>query len=101
MFILALALAGVTAAPAPDQQRAAKRVRVTRVAARARPGATQLPIVKPASDPDLRYRLTDLPLEKVDGKDLAVRDTGMACETTGAPVCPSSGTTLVKTPIQP
>ena len=98
MLLLAFVLAGVTPAPAPDLQRA-KRVRVTRVAARARPGVRRIPVRPVPSDPNLRYRLTDLPSEKVDGKDLAVRNTGMACETTGAPVCPSKGTPLVKAPL--
>ena len=100
MLLLAFALAGVTAGPAPDLQRA-KRVKVVRVARRARPGVTRIPVRPVSRDPDVRYRLTDLPSEKVDGKDLAVRNTGMACETTGAPVCPSKGTPLVRTPLDP
>ena len=100
MLLLAFALAGAAIGPAPDLQRA-KRTKIVRVASRARPGAMRIPIATPPRDPNLRYRLTDLPLEKVDGKDLAVRDTGMACETTGAPVCPSNGMQLVKTPLNP
>ncbi|MES2988501.1 MAG: hypothetical protein V4808_11390 [Pseudomonadota bacterium] len=96
MLLLAFALAGVTA-PAPADLQRAKRVRVARVARSARPGSTRIPIVAVSSDPNARYRLTDLPSERIDGKDLAVRDTGMACETTGAPVCPSKGTQVVKT----
>ncbi len=100
MLLLAMALAGIAPAPAPDVQRA-KRVRVVRVARRARPGAARIPVAAVPRDPNARYRLTGLPSERVDGKDLAVRDPGMACETTGAPVCPSNGTTVVKTPILP
>ena len=100
MLLLAVALAGATMGPAPDLQRArrAKVVRA-RVPARARPGATRIPVAAVSKDPNVRYRLTDLPSEKVDGKDLAVRNTGLACGTTGAPVCPSKGTQLVKAPI--
>jgi hypothetical protein len=98
MLILAFALAGVTVGPAPDLQRA-KRTKVVRVARRAQPGAMRIPIAAAPRDPNLRYRLTDLPLEKIDGKDLAVRDTGMACATTNAPVCPSNGTRLVSAPL--
>lgn len=98
MLILAFALAGVTMGPAPEPQRA-RRARVVRVAKRARPGATRLPIAAVSRDPNVRYRLTDLPSQKIDGKDLAVRDPGMACGVTGAPVCPSNGTKLVTTPL--
>ncbi|MBX3563143.1 MAG: hypothetical protein KF730_01070 [Sphingomonas sp.] len=98
MLLLAFALAGVTAAPAPDPQRA-RRAKVVRIAARARPGATRIPIVAVPRDRNARYRLTDLPSEKVDGKNLAVRNTGMACGVVGAPVCPSKGKTLVTAPL--
>lgn len=100
MLLLAFALAGATLGPAPDLQRGrrAKVVRA-RVPVRSRPGAMRIPVRAVAKDPNLRYRLTDLPSEKVDGKDLAVRNTGMACGVVGAPVCPSKGTALVKTPI--
>ena len=100
MLLLAFALASATVGPPPDAQRVrrAKVVRA-RVPARARPGATRIPVAAVSKAPDVRYRLTDLPSEKVDGKDLAVRNTGMACGTTGAPVCPSKGTKLVTTPI--
>jgi hypothetical protein len=56
----------------------------------------KLPI-RTVSDRNTRYRLTDVRSERIDGKDLAVRNTGMACGTTGAPVCPSKGTKLVAT----
>lgn len=96
MLLLAFALASVTAGPAPDVQRA-KRVKVVRarVPARAAPGKLRIPVSALPRDPNERYRLTGLPSERVDGKDLAVRSTGMACETTGAPVCPSKGTKLL------
>lgn len=100
MLLMAFALAGVTPAPAPDVQRA-RRAKVVRVARRAKPGVTRIPIVAVPRDPNARYRLTDLPSERVDGKDLAVRDTGMPCETTGAPVCPSKGTPVVSAPLEP
>lgn len=100
MLMLALALAGVTVAPAPDPQRA-KRTKVVRVAKRVRPGASRIPIVAVSRDPNQRYRLTDVRSDRIDGKDLAVRDTGMACETTGAPVCPSNGTKLLSAPLKP
>jgi len=100
MFLLALAFASVTAAPAPEPQRArAKRVRVVRVPARAKPGAIRIPVRAPSADPNRRYRLADATPELVDQKQLAVRNTGMACETTGAPVCPSKGTPIVKAEI--
>lgn len=100
MLFLAFALAAVTAGPVPDLQRA-KRVKVARVPARARPGAMRIPVRAVSQDPNIRYRLTDLPSERIEGKDLAVRNPGMACGTTGAPVCPSKGTKLVKTPLDP
>lgn len=98
MLLLAFALAAATPGPVPDLQRA-KRTKVVRVPSRARPGKIRIPVRAVSQDRNTRYRLTDLPSEKVDGKDLAVRDTGMACETTGAPVCPSKGTKLVSTPL--
>ncbi|RYE02483.1 MAG: hypothetical protein EOP61_08510 [Sphingomonadales bacterium] len=110
MLLLAFALSVATAGPAPDLQRArhtksvrrtAKRTRIVRVARRARPGVTRIPVVAVSRDPNQRYRLTEARSERVDGKDLAVRDTGMPCETTGAPVCPSNGMQVVKTPLQP
>jgi hypothetical protein len=84
---------------APDQDRRRRTARVATVPARAAPRTT-LPIGCDAAcqrDPNRRYRLPLASTEIVDGKDIAVRDTGMACGTTGAPVCPSNGTTLVKT----
>ena len=100
MLMLALALAGVTAGPAPDLQRArAKRVRTVRMPARARPDAIRIPIATVSRDPNKAYRLTDIAPEVVDNKVLAVQSTGMDCETTGAPVCPSKGTTLVRSAI--
>lgn len=97
MLLLALALSTVTAGPAPDLQRA-RRTKVVRarVPVRARPGKIRIPIQAVSKDPNARYRLTGLPSEKVDGKDLAVRNTGLACGVVGAPVCPSKGTKLVK-----
>jgi hypothetical protein len=102
MLLLVFALAGASVGPAPDLQRA-KRVKVVRarVPARAAPGKMRIPVRAVSRDPNMRYRLTDLPSEKIDGKDLAVRDKGMACETTGAPVCPSNGIQVVKTPLTP
>jgi len=101
MLILALALAGVTAAPAPEPQRArrAKQVRTVRMPARARPGAIRIPVAAVPSDPNRAYRLTNIAPEVVDNKVLAVQNTGMECETTGAPVCPSKGTTIVRSAI--
>lgn len=98
MLMIALALAGVTAAPAPDPQRA-RRAKVVRVAKNVRPGATRLPIVAVSSDPNQRYRLTDLPSERFNGKDLAVRDFGMPCGVVGAPVCPSNGLPVLKSAV--
>ncbi len=102
MLLFAFALAGASIGSAPDLQRA-KRVKVVRarVPARAAPGRMRIPVRAVPRDPNLRYRLTGLPSEKVEGKDLAVRDKGMACETTGAPVCPSNGIEVVKTPLTP
>ncbi|WP_066798770.1 hypothetical protein [Sphingomonas soli] len=110
MFLLAFALSVATVGPAPDLQRAqqtrrvrhtARRAKVVRVAKRARPGVTRIPIVAVSADPNQRYRLTDVRSERADGKELAVRDTGMPCGQTGAPVCPSNGVTVVKAPLQP
>ena len=81
----------------------ARRTRVVRarVPVRARPGKAAIRVVTaPKRNPNDRFRLTDLPDEKPDGKLLAVRNTGMACGLTGAPVCPSKGMPVVKAPLE-
>lgn len=96
MLLLALALSGAThIADDPQRHRKARVVRVTRIPARAAPKATNLAITVPA-DPNQRYRLPLPSTEIVDAKSDAVKSTGMACGTTGAPVCPHNGTQLVK-----
>ena len=105
MLILAIALSAVSPAPLPETQRARRaattKVVRTRVPARAQPGKVRLPIVTATTrDPNDRYRLTDLPDETPNGKMLAVRNTGMACGLTGAPVCPSKGTPVLRAPLE-
>ncbi len=95
MLLLAFALAGATVGPAPDIQRA-KRVKVVRVPARAKPHTVRIPISAPRRDPNQNYRIGETASDRIDGKDVAVRQTGLACGTTGAPVCPSNGTQVVK-----
>lgn len=106
MLLFAFALASATIGPAPEPQRVrrtkvvrVRRAKAVRVPARAKPNAVRIPIVAPPRDPSQRYRLTGMTSDHVDGKDLAVRDKGMPCGTTGAPVCPSNGTKLLKAPI--
>ncbi|WHU01930.1 MULTISPECIES: hypothetical protein [unclassified Sphingomonas] len=95
LLLVALTLSGATPAIDPQRRRAKARVtRVTRIPASARPVAA-IPIVK--VDPNQRYRLPLPSTEIADAKGDAVRNTGMACGTTGAPVCPSKGKALVKT----
>ena len=68
---------------------------------RARPTKIAIPIVAaPVRNPNDRFRLTGLPEEKPNGKLLAVRNTGMACGLTGAPVCPSNGMPIIKAPLE-
>lgn len=96
MLLLALALHGATTiADDPQRHRRPRAVRVTRIPTRAAPKAANLAIAVPA-DPNQRYRLPLPSTELSDAKADAVKNTGMACGTTGAPVCPHKGTQLVK-----
>jgi hypothetical protein len=95
MLLLALALHGATTiADDPQRRRKARTTRITRIPARAAPGLSVL-VATPA-DPNKRYRLPLASTEIVDPKTDAVKNTGMACGTTGAPWCPGKGTQLVK-----
>jgi len=99
VLLFSLALAHVLPAAEPVQQRRKPRPRVARVIripASAEP-PRNLPIIKP--DPAQRYRLPLPSTEVVDAKRDAVRSTGMACGTTGAPVCPHNGKTVLKSSI--
>src|SRR6218665_285193 len=100
MLLLALALHGATTiADDPQRYRKAKTtrtVRMTRIPARAAPRATSLAITVPA-DPNRRYRLPLPSTELADAKGDAGKNTGMACGTTRAPVCPHKGRQLIKT----
>ncbi|MBN8810462.1 MULTISPECIES: hypothetical protein [Sphingomonas] len=101
MLLLAFALANALPAAEPPQHRRKARARVTRVTnipARAAPRPRNLAVTVPA-DPDKRYRLPLPSSEVTDAKRDAVRSTGMACGTTGAPVCPHKGTQLLKSSI--
>ncbi len=94
LLLVALTLSGATPAIDPQRRRAKARVtRVTSIPARARP-VTVLPVAK--VDSAQRYRLPLASTEVVDAKGDAVRNTGMACGTLGAPVCPSKGKPLLK-----
>ncbi|MBB4100892.1 hypothetical protein [Sphingomonas kyeonggiensis] len=93
LLLVALTLSGATPAIDP-QRRRAKTVRMTRIPARAAP-AQRLPIVQ--ADPAQRYRLPLPSTELVDAKSEAVKSTGMACGTTGAPWCPRKGRQVLKT----
>lgn len=101
MLLLAFAFALANALPAaepPQQHRRKARARVTRVTnipARAAPQPRNLAIRVPA-DPAKRYRLPLPSTEVTDAKREAVRNTGMACGTTGAPVCPHKGRQVLK-----
>lgn len=95
MLLLALALQGAAPiADDPQRHRRPHATRITRIPARAAPGRSVL--VATPSDPNRRYRLPLPSTELTDAKVDAVRNTGMACGTTGAPVCPHNGTQLVK-----
>jgi hypothetical protein len=95
LLLVALTLSGATPAIDPQRRRAKARVtRVTRIPASARP-KTAIPIVR--VDPSERYRLPLASTELVDPKTDAVKSTGMACGTTGAPWCPRKGRPIVKT----
>ncbi|NYT41244.1 hypothetical protein HZY97_10785 [Sphingomonas sp. R-74633] len=99
MLLLALALSGaVTTADNPQRYRKARTTRVariTRIPARAAP--TRSVLVATPTDPNTRYRLPLASTEVVDPKTDAVKSTGMACGTTGAPWCPRDGRTVLKT----
>lgn len=97
MLLLALAIS--SAAIAPDQKRT-RRAPVVRVQRRDSVVSKRIRSACGASCAPARpspYRLPLPSSEVVDGKDLAVRQTGIPCGTVGAPVCPSNGTTLLKT----
>jgi len=95
LLLVALTLSGATPAIDPQRRRAKARVaRVTSIPARARPVAA-IPIAR--VDPNQRYRLPLPSTEVVDAKSEAVKSTGMACGTTGAPWCPRKGRQIVKT----
>ncbi|MEP9358560.1 hypothetical protein [Sphingomonas sp. KR3-1] len=95
MLLLALAMSHALPAVQPQQRRyKARTVRVTRIPARAAP-QVKIPIV--AVDPGQRYRLPLPSTEVVDAKVDAVKSTGMACGTTGAPWCPRDGRQVLKT----
>lgn len=98
MLLLAFALANALPAAEPLQHRRKAKARVTRVTnipARAAPQPRNLAIRVPA-DPAKRYRLPLPSTEVTDAKREAVRNTGMACGTTGAPVCPHKGRQVLK-----
>jgi hypothetical protein len=99
MLLLALALHGATTvADNPQRHRKARTARVTRITRippRAAPGGSVL--VATPSDPNRRYRLPLASTQIVDPKTDAVKSTGMACGTTGAPWCPRDGRTVLKT----
>lgn len=102
MLLFALALHGATAvADDPQRHRKARTTRVTRTAritripASAAPG-TRLLVATP-TDPNQRYRLPLASTELADPKTDAVKSTGMACGTTGAPWCPRKGRQVLKT----
>jgi len=94
LLLVALTLSGATPAIDPQRRRAKARVtRVTRIPMSARPLAV-IPIVK--ADPNQRYRLPLANSEVADAKGDAVKSAGMACGTTGAPVCPHKGRQVLK-----
>jgi hypothetical protein len=96
MLLLAFAMSHALPAAAPDQRRyrKARVVRVTRIPASAAPKIV-IPVAK--VDPGQRYRLPLPNTEVVDAKTDAVKSTGMACGTTGAPWCPRDGKQILKT----
>ena len=94
LLLIALTLSGATPAIDPQRRRARARVtHVTRIPVSARP-QTVTPIAK--VDPAQRSRLPLPSTEIVDAKSEAVKSTGMACGTTGAPVCPHKGRPLIR-----
>jgi hypothetical protein len=98
MLLFALALANALPAAEPPQHRRkarARGARVTRIPARAAPPPRPRAIAGPAA-PARRYRLPLPSTEVTDAKRDAVRNTGMACGTTGAPVCPQTGRQVLK-----
>lgn len=100
MLLLALMLSGPMPAIDADQHRV-RRVRrasakIT-LPARARPGnGAALCGAACERDASQRYRLPLPSPAIVDAKREAVRDTGLACGVTGAPVCPQRGRQVLK-----
>lgn len=107
---LALSIATPVSAPvlmsAPEPQRArqtASRKRNVRNRKRAPVRMVRLTpkcgVATPCrTDPGARYRLTGATTIIPNAKQREMeRAQGMACGTTGAPVCPSNGATLIRT----
>ncbi|MDF7777704.1 hypothetical protein P1X14_20785 [Sphingomonas sp. AOB5] len=101
---LALSIASPVMAMPPELQRA-RPVSTKRKTSRKRAPVRVVRltpacgVATPCSqDPNQRYRLTGSTTIIPDAKGREVaRSQGMACGTTGAPVCPSNGATLIRT----
>lgn len=108
MFLLTLALSIASPAFAmpPEPQRARQTTTRKRVTRKRNVAPVRMVRLTPRcgvatpcrADPGQQYRLTGATTTLSDPKRRELeRAQGMACGTTGAPVCPSNGATLIRT----
>ncbi|AJP73240.1 hypothetical protein [Sphingomonas hengshuiensis] len=101
LVALALLAAAPLATPAVEPQ--ARKHRVVRARLSRRTAISGLTPAACSADPncakrpDERYRITPEPEAKLDPQREAAGQSWKTCGTTGMPVCPSRGRTLLKT----
>ncbi len=94
MILFAALLSAAAVAAPPPQAVQARTVQSRKAQAKRRVARARLPVLRavvltqPKPDASARYRITST-ASVDDAKLRAAADPGMACEVTGAPVCPS------------
>jgi hypothetical protein len=106
LLTLALSIASPAYAMPPEPQRARQSTTKKRSVRTRKRAPVRMVRLTPRcgvaipcrTDPGQQYRLTGATTTLADPKQRELeRAQGMACGTTGAPVCPSNGATLIRT----